>query len=310
MMISVVIPARNEEDTISSCIESVLYQDHDDVEIIVVNDGSTDNTKKIVEKFPVRLINFKNGHSAAFARNAGAKKAKGDVLYFLDADVTFPDKSYLKRLNSDFVEGDAVSITVNTPHAKSFIQKAQAAGRKRYPRHDKKLVLDFYKNPESYNEVTCLRAIKRGIFNELGGFDEKIFYFEDGDLHVRFAKRGGILVYDPRLAINHEEPASIAEIIRQARWIGRGLYTLSERGQYRLKALVLWWGFVFSGIFSVFFPPLIFVFGALCLFIVLWTIRISLVSRDPLHSMGWMAIHFFRTIIATLEFLRLKISEK
>lgn len=82
LKISVVIPARNEEDVIERSVRSLLNQTVKPYEIIVVNDGSTDATREIVEKLGkeegrVKLINFDRGHSAAFARNRGRRLQEG-----------------------------------------------------------------------------------------------------------------------------------------------------------------------------------------------------------------------------------------
>lgn len=88
--VSVIIPAYNAEDYISQCISSVLSQTLSDIEVIVVDDGSTDKTPDIVEELSasdarLRLIRQENQYAGA-ARNTGIKAAGGDYLYFLDAD--------------------------------------------------------------------------------------------------------------------------------------------------------------------------------------------------------------------------------
>lgn len=88
--VSVIIPAYNAEDYISQCISSVLSQTLSDIEVIVVDDGSTDKTPDIVEELSasdarLRLIRQENRYAGA-ARNTGIKAAGGDYLYFLDAD--------------------------------------------------------------------------------------------------------------------------------------------------------------------------------------------------------------------------------
>ena len=87
-MISVVIPLYNKEAIIKKSIESVLTQDYDDFEVIVVNDGSTDNSVEIVKAIHdprITLIEQENGGPSK-ARNTGVKNAKGEWILFLDAD--------------------------------------------------------------------------------------------------------------------------------------------------------------------------------------------------------------------------------
>lgn len=87
-MISVVIPLYNKEKSIASTLQTVLHQTFNDYEIVIVNDGSTDNSVAEVEKvhdIRIRLINQQNAGVSA-ARNRGIEEAKGDLIAFLDAD--------------------------------------------------------------------------------------------------------------------------------------------------------------------------------------------------------------------------------
>jgi glycosyltransferase involved in cell wall biosynthesis len=86
--ISIVIPAYNAESTILETLESVLKQTFTDFEVLVINDGSTDNTQSLVEAVAdprVQIINYPNG-GVCVARNRGIDLAKGDLITFLDAD--------------------------------------------------------------------------------------------------------------------------------------------------------------------------------------------------------------------------------
>ncbi|GAB1416245.1 hypothetical protein MASR2M117_16510 [Paludibacter sp.] len=84
-LISVIIPAFNAASYISQCLECIFIQNFKDLEVIVVNDGSTDDTEKIVSGFPVKLINQENKGVSA-ARNAGLKVAQGKYIHFMDDD--------------------------------------------------------------------------------------------------------------------------------------------------------------------------------------------------------------------------------
>lgn len=84
-MISIIIPNYNQGQYILEAIESALNQTYDNFEVIVVNDGSTDNSLEIARKYPVKIINQTN-KGLASARNTGIMNSKGDYLLFLDAD--------------------------------------------------------------------------------------------------------------------------------------------------------------------------------------------------------------------------------
>ena len=94
---SIVIPVYNVEDYIERCLESIKKQTFKDYEVIVVNDGTKDNSMEIVNKYPFKIINQENQGLSA-ARNNGAKKAKGEYILFLDSD-DYLEKNTLKEVN-------------------------------------------------------------------------------------------------------------------------------------------------------------------------------------------------------------------
>jgi glycosyltransferase involved in cell wall biosynthesis len=111
MKFSIVIPAYNVEKYINECLASLMNQTYDNFEAIIVNDGSTDNTEKVIEKYLTdkrfKCYKKKNG-GLSDARNFGVKKAKGDYLLFLDSD-DYYDTNILKNLN-DELNKEAVDV--------------------------------------------------------------------------------------------------------------------------------------------------------------------------------------------------------
>ena len=87
--VSIIIPVYGVEKYISQCLESVINQSYENIEIIVVNDGTKDNSMKIVEEYlldeRIKIINKENGGLAS-ARNRGIEEATGEYIYFLDSD--------------------------------------------------------------------------------------------------------------------------------------------------------------------------------------------------------------------------------
>lgn len=94
---SIIIPVYNVEKYIGKCLESVMNQTYKDYEVIVVNDGTKDNSMEIVKQYPVKIIEQENQGLSA-ARNAGVKKATGEYLIFLDSDDSI-EKNLLKEIN-------------------------------------------------------------------------------------------------------------------------------------------------------------------------------------------------------------------
>ncbi|MBI4844053.1 MAG: glycosyltransferase family 2 protein [Nitrospirae bacterium] len=86
-MISIIIPTYNSSKFIPDLLGSIFKQAVDDIEVIMVDDRSTDNTVELVKQYPVRLIEMERNGGPAKARNKGVREAKGDIIFFLDSDV-------------------------------------------------------------------------------------------------------------------------------------------------------------------------------------------------------------------------------
>lgn len=109
LKVSVVIPAYNEEKYIGKCLESLIAQSEPANEIIVVNNKSTDNTKKIVKNFPVILIN-ESQQGITFSRNKGFNFAKYDIISRTDADTILP-KDWIKNIKKHFLKEKLVAVS-------------------------------------------------------------------------------------------------------------------------------------------------------------------------------------------------------
>jgi len=195
--ISIVIPAHNEEDVIAKAIDSVLSSTYKKYEIIVVNNGSTDRTRAIVEryvkKYPqkIRLLNFDlppmkdfiRKRGPAFSRNRGAEVARGDILFFLDADEWMIRKTLENTINSFKKYGEIESIVGNRI---IVIQKNWRKIFSYYWIFRKK----FFNRKEkiSYGGPFCPYIIKTKKFVELKGFNEAAFYQEDNALRIKMEK--------------------------------------------------------------------------------------------------------------------------
>jgi glycosyltransferase involved in cell wall biosynthesis len=87
-LISVIIPTYEHADSIAACLDSVFAQTYSPIEVIVVDDGSTDNTQEVLKKYEGRIVSIKQGNQGANpARNRGLQEAKGEFVIVCDADV-------------------------------------------------------------------------------------------------------------------------------------------------------------------------------------------------------------------------------
>lgn len=108
-MISVVVPAYNEEDYIEKCLQSLMNQEEMPDEIIVVNNNSTDRTEEIVKKYPVILVTEKKKGTIA-ARNKGFDLAKGTIIARTDADTIVPP-DWIKKIKQHFKDTKLIALS-------------------------------------------------------------------------------------------------------------------------------------------------------------------------------------------------------
>ena len=113
-LISVIVPAYNVEKYIKTCLDSLINQTYSNFEIIVINDGSTDQTEKILNEYEsnpkIRIFSQKNGGLSA-ARNQGLNLANGELVCFIDSDDSVKS-DYLEKLAAPFFEDSNIDITV------------------------------------------------------------------------------------------------------------------------------------------------------------------------------------------------------
>ncbi|OFC69928.1 glycosyltransferase family 2 protein [Alteromonas confluentis] len=189
LTVSVIIPAYNAEVTIARALDSVMAQTYLPAEVIVVNDGSSDNTSDVVEGYssaiPLRLIEVPNGGPAR-ARNTAIDAAIGDWLAFLDADDLWISKDKLALQIS--VAEEHPGATVIDTFAEIYWDEART-NINRYIKKDDALSLLMKKN--IINATSSVLA-KTETVKEVGGFDPSLRFGEDRLLWANLAKRGEV----------------------------------------------------------------------------------------------------------------------
>lgn len=205
-LLSVVIPTYNEEKDIGNCLNSLFKQSYKNFEIIVVDDGSTDNTKNIVKKSKkVKLIEGEH-KGPGFSRNLGAKRAKGKILIFVDADMIF-DKDYLKHLVGPIIKGECIG----TEDGKQIASNKDNIWSKCWGTYFKD-----YSNIEGY----IFRAILKKDFEKMGGFDPKYGYADDLTFYYKFGAKSK---WVKDAICYHKNPETLGEVYKQSRWIGASI---------------------------------------------------------------------------------------
>ncbi len=290
--ISIVIPAHNEEELIGRAIESVLANKYSNKEIVVVNDGSTDKTSEIVKSFmkldkTIKLINFKKGHSAAFARNKGAEKVKGSIIVFLDADTIIND-IFLEEI-SKFKDVAQGFITLNFPLRTTWVNKILSGMIG--PSIKRNLANGNVYDKENSSEAgDMFFAITKKAFDDINGYGEDKFYFEDDYFARKFYARGYKSVFVKHAEQYFELPSTLSEFFRQCKWIAKGTNTINEY-QDRMRKKTVW----FSKLVFILSPLLLLFNTNLMLYWFLITVFVtylSLVKRNKKLFLSFLAVPF------------------
>jgi glycosyltransferase involved in cell wall biosynthesis len=229
-MISVIVPVYNEKSVLENCVESLGAQTYSNFEIVVVDDGSTDGTLEILKNLKKSLPNFnfiKQSHlGAGAARNAGAKLSKGEILVFVDADMTF-DKDFLRNLTASITKGETKGTFSKEEYVANWDNIWARCWNINEGWEPKR------RHPENYPDYQpVFRAILKSEFDKIGGFIPG-GYDDDWSL---YKKLGYEAVNAPGAIFYHKNPSSLGEVFNHAKWVGKRKYKMGFIGY--LVALV------------------------------------------------------------------------
>ncbi len=220
MKISVIIPTYNEEKNIADCINSLKNQSIKDFEIIVVDDGSIDNTIEILKKLQIKVLEQKHLGPGA-ARNLGAKNAKGDILVFVDADMTF-DSNFLRKLTEPIRENK----TIGTFSKDELVSNWKNVWAKCWNINEN--LPEKRRLPLNYpNHQKVFRAILKSEFDRVGGFS-KGGYTDDYTLSKKLGVEADVV---ENAVYYHKNPDTLYEVFKQAKWVGKREYKLGFIGK-------------------------------------------------------------------------------
>jgi len=202
--ISVVVPLYNKEKAIARTIDSILNQTISDFELIVVDDGSTDDSLKVVQCIKdkrLRVIHKENG-GVSSARNRGIREAKGDYIALLDGDDLW-DASFIEeqvRLIEDFPDAGMWGVSI------AFIRDGK------YYKWEQGMGEGYRGYVENYfgtlhNDLFCSSSvvIRKDVFEKVGYFDERISSSEDLDMWYRIILKYPVVFYDKILVYYNQD---------------------------------------------------------------------------------------------------------
>ncbi|MBD2579595.1 glycosyltransferase [Oscillatoria sp. FACHB-1406] len=211
--VSVIIPAYNARSTIKKTLESVFAQTHSDFEIIVINDGSTDDTLKICQEIPdrrLKIFSYENAGQAV-SRNRGIERASGDYIAFLDADDLWTKnklETQLQTLQNNPEAAVVYSWTDYIDENDNFLQSGRHINVEGNV-YDKLLINNFIENGSNV-------LIRQQALQEVGGFEPSLPPAEDWDLWLRLARQYHFAVVpEPQILYRVSATSSSANLTRQ-----------------------------------------------------------------------------------------------
>ncbi|MFH1776656.1 MAG: glycosyltransferase [Candidatus Omnitrophota bacterium] len=243
--VSVVVAAYNAAGTIAGVIECLLGQDYpkDKLEVIIVDDGSTDETARLVKEYPVKYIYQKNKGPAA-ARNLGWRSSTGEIVCFTDADC-MAEKAWVSKLvskyNSKRIAG--VGGSYDIMNSKNLLACCL---------HEEILERHLHM-PEEVNYLGAFNvSYRRSVLEEVNGFDQsfRIASGEDNELSYRIKKKGYSFIFDKNIKVSHYHPENLLKYLKRQFWHGFWRMKIYAKHPHMSK------GDVYAGSLDFIRPPL------------------------------------------------------
>ncbi len=232
--VSVIVLVYNAENNIATLIESLLDLDYPKelLEIIIVDNNSSDMTKEIAKQFPVKLLEEKNIQSSYAARNRGIHNAKGEILAFIDSDCT-ATPPWVKEGVKVLVYEDADLV----------------GGKVEFVYSKNKTAAELYDSiTHMQNEIyikelkvssTANLFVKSSLFNEIGMFPDRVKSGGDLQWTGKAVANGFLLVYSPEAIVNHPTRSIKALLMKKYR-TGTGAMHIWINNGTSLKRMVYW----------------------------------------------------------------------
>ena len=219
---SVVVPVYNDPEGVRSSLDSILEHTGTDqlAEIVVVDNDSTDETPAVVSEYAadselVTLARETEIQSSYAARNTGIEQAEGDVLVFLDADVTVTEgwlETALDRLDTLDAHYLAPDVELGPPEPPTLAARYN---------HTTGFPIQDFIEQHNYAPTACL-FVRRELIDEVGPFDERLVSGGDLEFGNRVYEAGYDLHYAPEITVSHPVRTSLPSLFRRNVRIGRG----------------------------------------------------------------------------------------
>ncbi|MFQ5963171.1 MAG: glycosyltransferase [Candidatus Scalinduaceae bacterium] len=209
--VSVIIPIHNGGKHIEKFLDALITSSYPSFEIIMVDDCSTDNSVEIARQKGITILQLSRQSGPAFARNFGAKHARGEILLFIDSDVA---------VRRETISSVVVNFQHNSDIVAVFGSYDDDPAEGNFISQYKNLFHHFhhqYSNTEASTFWSGCGAIRKNVFEEIGGFNQKRYTkasIEDIELGYRIRKKGHRILLDKSLQVKHLKRWEFLPILR------------------------------------------------------------------------------------------------
>ncbi|HSA05956.1 MAG TPA: glycosyltransferase [Candidatus Gastranaerophilales bacterium] len=227
-MISIIIPAYNAENYIKNAINSVLNQTYQNFEIIIINDGSTDNTENVIKQFDDTRIKYfyQENQGVSSARNKGIELSQGEYIAFLDADdLWLPEKL---QLQLDFLKKNP-EISLVYSNLELIEESTGIKFIKTYDnfKNQKTLIKTLVLTPFN-SPIPCSILLKKDVLLKAGLFDSNLSFGEDLELCIRIALISNLYCIQKPLAIMIRPKNSATRTMSPFKILQNNIYILNK----------------------------------------------------------------------------------
>lgn len=217
MKTSIIIPVYNDPEGLGVTVDSLLNQTATDYEVVIADNGSTDETAAVGREFAqldrVRHVVEEEVQSSYAARNAGIEVARGDILGFVDADM-WVETDYVESITDKMTADDRDYMGCNV----ELVTDDGTIGRYRSTTG---FDVEKYVREKRFAPTCCVVTRKR-VFDAVGLFDSRLRSNGDLEFGRRVHEAGFDLVFEPDITLYHPARSTVGELIAQSTRIGRG----------------------------------------------------------------------------------------
>lgn len=217
-LVSVIVPTKNSQNFLERCLNSIKGQTYNNIELIIVDNNSTDKTKIIAKRYTNKVYN--KGPERSAQVNYGVEMANGEYIYKVDSDFILDPKvveECVSKINDGF---DAV-VVHNSPDTRiSYIAKIR------------KFEVDMYKYDITHSSA---RFVKRDIYKKIGGFNSKITAGEDYDFQNKLNRKKYKTGFIDAEALHLGEPTNIFKHLKKYYDYGKDFINYEEENKEESK---------------------------------------------------------------------------